>query len=842
MKWFLNMKISVKLLVSFIIVALLSGVVGLVGIINLKKSDTQYSSLYTNYGVSLSYLSNIAEGFQRMRVNLRDLMVDTNQGNKQNYINSIKTLEKNVQDNMNIYEKNISTSEDRALFSQLQEAWNKLLPVVDKEIALASSQQEQQAYIISTSEGTQVTQLVDDAINKVINQNITTGNRLSNQYGQNAESTINLMIGIIVFCMFMAVVLGIVLSRIISKPIRRLAEGAEKIALGEIDLKFEAKTRDELGILEKSFGKMIDSIRTQAETADKIAAGDLNVQVPVRSDKDVLSKSLEQVVHTLRNFLDEMGHMSKEHDLGDIDIFVPAENFQGAYRTMAQGVNDMVKGHLSVKKKAMACISEFAKGNFNAELEKFPGKKAFINENIEALRHNLKEVSSEIGILIGASKEGRLAERANAKLFKGDWADLVQGLNGLIDAILEPIQEAAGVLDEMAKGNLRVNVKGNYQGDHAKIKQALNETISTLDSYVSEISDALTQMANGNLDVEISKDYRGDFSEIKKSLNNIIQSLNDVFSDINNASTQVAAGSSQVSDSAQSLSQGSTEQASAIEELTASLEEIASQTKLNASNADKANGLAFAAKDDAIEGNNQMKEMLKAMDVINEASGNISKIIKVIDEIAFQTNTLALNAAVEAARAGQHGKGFAVVAEEVRNLATRSANAAKETTLLIEGSIKKVEGGTKIANDTAAALSKIVDGVAEAAELVGEIANASNEQALGINQINQGIQQVSAVVQTNSATSEESAAASEELSSQAELLREQVSRFKLKKTRYASMIKSFDELNPEVIKMLESMKQRKRGTENSMDQGYGEAAAARHNPKITLSDSEFGKY
>ncbi|WP_088188102.1 methyl-accepting chemotaxis protein [Desulfosporosinus sp. FKA] len=842
MKWFLNMKISVKLLVSFIIVALLSGVVGLVGIINLKQSDTQYSSLYTNYGVSLSYLSNIAEGFQRMRVNLRDLMVDTNQGNKQNYINSIKTLEKNVQDNMNIYEKNISTSEDRALFSQLQEAWNKLLPVVDKEIALASSQQEQQAYIISTSEGTQVTQLVDDAINKVINQNITTGNRLSNQYGQNAESTINLMIGIIVFCMFMAVVLGIVLSRIISKPIRRLAEGAEKIALGEIDLKFEAMTRDELGILEKSFGKMIDSIRTQAETADKIAAGDLNVQVPVRSDKDVLSKSLEQVVHTLRNFLDEMGHMSKEHDLGEIDIFVPAENFQGAYRTMAQGVNDMVKGHLIVIRKAMACISEFAKGNFNAEIEKFPGKKAIINENIEALRHNLKEVSSEIGILIEASKEGRLGERANAKLFKGDWADLVQGLNGLIDAILEPIQEAAAVLEEMAKGNLRVNVKGNYKGDHAKIKQALNETLSTLDSYVSEISDVLTQMANGNLDVEISKDYRGDFSEIKKSLNNIIQSLNDVFSDINNASTQVAAGSSQVSDSAQSLSQGSTEQASAIEELTASLEEIASQTKLNASNADKANELAFAAKDDAIEGNNQMKEMLKAMDVINEASGNISKIIKVIDEIAFQTNTLALNAAVEAARAGQHGKGFAVVAEEVRNLATRSANAAKETTLLIEGSIKKVEGGTKIANDTAAALSKIVDGVAEAAELVGEIANASNEQALGINQINQGIQQVSAVVQTNSATSEESAAASEELSSQAELLREQVSRFKLKKTRYASMIKSFDELNPEVIKMLESMKQRKRGTENSMDQGYGEAAAARHNPKITLSDSEFGKY
>ena len=236
-----------------------------------------------------------------------------------------------------------------------------------------------------------------------------------------------------------------------------------------------------------------------------------------------------------------------------------------------------------------------------------------------------------------------------------------------------------------------------------------------------------------------------------------------------------------------------------------------------------------------------MQGMLKAMDDINESSGNISKIIKVIDEIAFQTNILALNAAVEAARAGQHGKGFAVVAEEVRNLAARSANAAKETTALIEGSIKKVEGGTKIANETALALNQIVEGVTKATNLVGEIAIASNEQALGINQVNQGILQVSDVVQTNSATSEESAAASEELSSQAELLREQVSRFKLKKTT-GSSYKGFEDLNPEVLRMLEDMSQKKKGNYSSMNQGYAEAAATSSRPKISLSDREFGKY
>jgi methyl-accepting chemotaxis protein len=351
------------------------------------------------------------------------------------------------------------------------------------------------------------------------------------------------------------------------------------------------------------------------------------------------------------------------------------------------------------------------------------------------------------------------------------------------------------------------------------------------------------KIAEGDLDVNIDINTKDEVGTLASSFRKMSDNINEVMSNINNASEQVASGSKQVSDSSMELSQGATEQASSIEQLTASIEEISSQTKLNADNANEANELAELAKENAVQGNSQMKEMLKAMEEINESSSNISKIIKVIDEIAFQTNILALNAAVEAARAGQHGKGFAVVAEEVRNLAARSANAAKETTDMIEGSIKKVEGGTKIATETAEALNKIVDGVAKVANIVSDIATASNEQATGIAQINQGIMQVSEVVQTNSATSEESAAASEELSSQAELLREQVAKFKLKKTSYSSY-SGIDELSPEVLKMLENMSgNKKRQTQDLRNQSYEEAAVTTTKSKnIALSDKEFGKY
>jgi methyl-accepting chemotaxis protein len=403
-----------------------------------------------------------------------------------------------------------------------------------------------------------------------------------------------------------------------------------------------------------------------------------------------------------------------------------------------------------------------------------------ISYSLIAVKDSIGEMIDGAAMMTSAVNDGNLKVRADASKFEGAWNDLVSGMNAILDEITRPLQEVMEIMGAMSEGDLTNRIEGDYRGDIHMLKQSVNTTADRFEHVIGEITDTITQLSQGNLDIDDVRDFRGNFVTISNALNLIIASLNDVMRDINTSAEQVASGSSQVSAGSQSLAQGSTEQASSVQELTASIAEIAEKTKTNAVDANKARELATTVREHATNGNKQMGEMQNSMVAINQSSEDISKIIKVIDDIAFQTNILALNAAVEAARAGQHGKGFAVVAEEVRSLAARSAEAAKETTALIEGSIEKVQVGTKIADNTAAALDDIVDGIEKVTTLIGNIAIASNEQASGIAQIDTGVEQVARVVQQNSATAEESAAASEELSGQAELLKQLVDTFKLR--------------------------------------------------------------
>ncbi len=424
-----------------------------------------------------------------------------------------------------------------------------------------------------------------------------------------------------------------------------------------------------------------------------------------------------------------------------------------------------------------------------------------INENMISVGTALGAAIAEIENLAEVAVDGKLSVRADAAKHQGKFRKVVEEVNKTLDSLLLPITSASYCLKEMAVGNLDTDMWGDYKGDHAVIKDNLNATLAAMNDILSQVAIIVDQMANG---------------------------------------------AGQTSASSQSLSQAATESASSLEEITASMHQLASQTSMNADNASQASLLADQARVSALTGEKQMDNMVKAMNDINVSATNISKIIKAIDEIAFQTNLLALNAAVEAARAGMHGKGFTVVAEEVRNLAQRSATAAKETAEMIEDSIKKTEIGTKIAEETSKALKEIVTEATKVTDLIGEITSASKEQAQGIAQINQGLTQQNQVTQQVTANAEESASASEELSGLSLQLKQMLTKFKLKKQKFDLSASGLPEgITPEMLQMLQKMVQSQQLTATTSGLPSCKSPKkmeTKPSKIIVLDDSDFGKF
>lgn len=609
MNWYRNLKISAKLIIGFLIVALVSGLIGFLGVMSLNDVTYDAKLLYENAAAPLAELSEVLELYQENRVELRNLILVKESSDLNARIDEIYQKADQIIDIMAENKKTAVEESTKVLYEDFDSAYENYLIIMDNIMEhIKNGNKEEASAMLLDTDMAQTAAIVQDALESLVEKKEAGA---LGQYEKINTTSGSTKLSMIIFSgvgVAIALILGFIISHIISTPITQMVEIAEKMALGDINVAIESKYKDETGRLANAFQSLIDNIKQETVIAERMANGDFSFDVNIRSEKDVLGRSLNQMINR----------------------------------------------------------------------------------------------------------------------------------------------------------------------------------------------------------------------------------INDLLSNIVSSAGQVAGGAKQISDSSLILSEGSTEQASSIEELTASLEEISSQTELNADNANKANELTKTVKLNADRSNDQMKEMLKAMDEINISSSSINKIIKVIDDIAFQTNILALNAAVEAARAGQYGKGFAVVAEEVRTLAAKSADAAKETTELIENSIHKVNEGTKIASETAESLNFIVNEISQVYDLINEIATASNEQATGISQINQGIVQVSDVVQTNSATAEEGAAASEELARQAEILKDLVSNFKLKNTVKGN--NSINNLDPEILEMIDTMMKKNK------EEGSSKNKMTDSNTGIMLSDNEFGKY
>ena len=354
-------------------------------------------------------------------------------------------------------------------------------------------------------------------------------------------------------------------------------------------------------------------------------------------------------------------------------------------------------------------------------------------------------------------------------------------------SITEPIKMVQQATQKMAQGDLSADITYVSKDAVGQLAEDMRSSLNTLSSYITDISTVTEEMAEGNFDVHLTQDFLGDFKNIEYSIEKLTQNMSNTISQVNDAASKVSYSAEQVSSGAQALAQGATEQASSVEELSATISAMSEQITNNAENAKQASEKSQQAGQKIDTSNEQMHEMMQAMSEITEKSQEISKIIKTIDDIAFQTNILALNAAVEAARAGAAGKGFAVVADEVRNLAGKSAEAANNTTVLIEDTIKAVENGSRVAEETAKTLDETVAVTKEAVRLIDMIAEASEQQSVSVSQVTMGVDQISAVVQTNSATSQQSAAASEELSAQANIMKKLMMQFKYDGSQQTAM-------------------------------------------------------
>ena len=704
---FRNMKLGMRIGLGFASLAVIALAVVVFAWSQINGLSEDIDTVANDRIVKTRQANVIIDGVNEVAQVVRDLILADSPGDKMAHDQRIPEISEEinaVQDSLEM----TTEGEGRRLLDEFVQARQDLLPLLQELRDLGMAGRRDEATDLLFGDYDQAQQRYKGALEDLIAYQTEQAEADAQQALQAAEDD-KLYLGIAGLLMaLLALGVAFWITRSITRPVGRCVEIADELAQGNTELDIQVESKDEVG---------------------------------------ALTQSMKDLADRLNGLIGDMNTMSREHDLGDIDVVVPAEKYEGAFRTMAQGVNDMVNGHISVKKKAMACVKEFGKGNFDAELEKFPGKKAFINEIIEDLRENLKEVTAQLKHLIGSAKEGDLEQRAEASRFDGDWNEMVSGVNEVLDAILKPIEEAADVLNRVADKDLTARVTGDYQGDHAKIKNALNKAVQNLDEGLSQVGAS---------------------------------------------SDQVASASDQISSGSQSLAQGTSEQASSLEEVSSSLQELSSQADQASGSSREAKGLSDSARSGTDEGVEAMRRLSEAMEKIKVSSDETAKIVKTIDEIAFQTNLLALNAAVEAARAGDAGKGFAVVAEEVRELAMRSADAAKNTAQLIQDSVENAQNGVSMNEEVTTSLEEIQKQVAQVSEVMDEIAAGAQQQSQGVEQINTAVEQMNQVTQQTAANAEESSSASEELTSQAQELKELVALYRINGVLGAGVEKARD--------------------------------------------------
>jgi len=515
----------------------------------------------------------------------------------------------------------------------------------------------------------------------------------------------------------------------------------------------------------------------------------------------------------IERLVSAINDMSKAHGDGVISHFIPLDGFDEDLRIVADGTNRMVRQHIDTKKMILGWVREFGNGNLDIKVEPFVGERAFITDTVEAIRTTMKTVKLEIDKLTDRTRamseahdNGIISHYIDTSDMIPELAFVADGTNRMVQGHITTKKKILACMGEFAAGNFDAEIE-KFSGERFFINDAIEAIRTAFKRVTSEITRFCSGLEAGDLSLVMdASDFPGEYRKLVSMMENSLGTLNRTMTTATEQVQQVAITVEQMSQSSQALATNSQIQSSSVDEVSASAEQTNIQVKSNASAAENASKLVAGTAAVAADGTGKISEMVSAMDGIRASSQDIAKIIKVIDEIAFQTNLLALNAAVEAARAGQHGRGFAVVAQEVRNLAGRSAKAARETSDLIEDASTRVRSGVRIADETREAFARIAQDIQQVQTIVNDIAVASDEQARGVTQINVAIGEIAKTALATSQQADELAASSNQMQAATETMRTDFSRFKLRpvELRKSSAI-TLDSLTPEMMAQLRAM-------------------------------------
>ena len=765
-----NMKIGTRLGMGFGGIVALMVILAVMGISGMQTMKGKLDKIVNSNNERIRYANNCSLAIDDIIMNMPEMATAKDEAAKTNVKGKIEKARGDYKDALENLEKLADSDKERGLIERIKTALVNARTSNTRMMELSMAGKMSEALSVYTNEARPTGAKVREAAMELGKYE----EGLNKEKYKEAMSAFafgrTLLFVIAGFALLLGISIAVFLTRSIKQPLKELVEATDKVAVGDIDVRVDAGSKDEIGVLSQSFMTMIGNIQASALAAEKIAGGDLDVEIAVRSDRDLLGKNLKVMVGTLKGLLMEMDQFARAQKAGDIDYFMPEEKFSGAYREMARGIDEAVKIHIESVLIVLQTVASYAEGDFSVILPPRPGKQVIANEKMDLLRGNLLNIMEETKSLIGATLDGRLDTRSNAQAFSGDWSKMLKGINDLIEAFVKPIKFTALTVDRISKGDIPKKITEEYKGDFNEIKNNLNMLIDSQ----NEMTSVAKEIAEGNLMVSVKE--RSDKDELMKAFASMVRKLTEVVNDVKGAADNVASGSAQTSASAQQMSQGATEQAASAEEVSSSMEEMVSNIRQNADNAQQTEKIALKSAQDAKDGGKAVTETVSAM-------REIASKISIIEEIARQTNLLALNAAIEAARAGEHGKGFAVVATEVRKLAERSQHAAGEISTLSSTSVEVAEKAGEM-------LIKIVPDIQRTAELVQEISAASNEQNSGAEQINKAIQQLDQVIQQNASATEQMASTSEELSGQAAQLQSTISFFRVASSRRAVSLSS----------------------------------------------------